>query len=1186
MPIDFQEDTEASAAAPAPATIEFQPEPDYMARIGPAMRQVMGEWGVSLAQPGGGLSEGDAATLNRTIALKVRKEAEKRLEEGAFKKVARGTRQSAISLAESMRDPQTLGLIALSSVAPEVGFGIFAGMGAKQIGETAGTLNAPGATTTEEKTQQVLAASLMALPIVGAKFKAIENYRAGVANAAEEAAFGQASKTAAFMEATRASLPAIDFVEEGSKAGEPAPAPGYRFPPEAAFFESAPAAYASKALPEVLGGVFRSADGTIGRLTRTPDGRFALDDGQGLVELSGGPEQTVGDLGLRAVSLGQAGAATVVTGQYPAQPMPVLSRLQTSRNVAAFRKLSQTADATARPAAEPMATAQDQPPIPGLYPAHAALIDAVTKTAADKEAPLEQLYGALEAAPTARRVLEGTIRQMEQAGATKEQTDPLYQKLGAIEGFENTYLDSSGTRKARLEPPTPAAETTAAGPAKPVARPAGPALPPEKGASDATKEGQQPPDVPPQPESGDRGGPATRPGPGHRLQPAAPGAGESTEPSAEVESTTVIDPRDVRASEVPLKDIRLSTDVPNFKEGASSTTGVVPGQELSGKFERLGTAPIVLWRRLDGSLEVITGRHRLDLARRSGEETIPAQVVDESRGFTKDMALVFDAESNIRDGQGSVQDYAHYFRNTQITEAEARSRGLLSRAKGNSGFDLGKHAADDLYALYTAGKITEAQALAATRAAPGNAAGQRIGTRFALEGQSPEFISNVVKVAMAESKGLAQNLDLFGQDDSAMRAMAEQARRAAKIQAGLREQIQAVSGAAKKPEVARQMGVNIDDPEAVRAKVADLKAQLARWETWPMQPDLVAQTKGEAPKPVPQPAAEPPPGSAPAATTAGGPKLRSMEQAGELFQGADAPFNLAGETAPDPERIGREKEAADRAREEAAAIAAREQQTLPGTATNPLIDKIKALIDPATGNLTRGGDVVRQIVADHPTDQVVEFMRWARRSPESTPFVARFAVANAADVLRERGVPVDSTEWQQATLGAQNRGRVEAAGTSAPVAAAQSPHLPRPPTSRPLRSLPRSIGVPAAVTGPAPPAGPIRTWFAQRLRGFRSVFSPASIDRPAAYVAGVMREMIGRGANALSQADEAMKSLQRRVRSHTGPGRLQLQSERAAAAQLRRHRCAGAQPRRAAGALPGPGRYLRRRVRLAHRGDP
>src|ERR1044071_4807303 len=108
MPIDFQEDTEAPAAAPAPATIEFQPEPDYMARIGPAMRQVMGEWGVSLAQPGGGLSEGDAATLNRMIALKVRKEAEKRLEEGAFKKVARGTRQAAISLAESMRDPQTL----------------------------------------------------------------------------------------------------------------------------------------------------------------------------------------------------------------------------------------------------------------------------------------------------------------------------------------------------------------------------------------------------------------------------------------------------------------------------------------------------------------------------------------------------------------------------------------------------------------------------------------------------------------------------------------------------------------------------------------------------------------------------------------------------------------------------------------------------------------------------------------------------------------------------------------------------------------------------------------------------------------------------------------------------------------------------------------------------------------------
>src|SRR5439155_17493498 len=117
--------------------------------------------------------------------------------------------------------------------------------------------------------------------------------------------------------------------------------------------------------------------------------------------------------------------------------------------------------------------------------------------------------------------------------------------------------------------------------------------------------------------------------------------------------------------------------------------------------------------------------------RRTGEETIPAQVVDEARGFTKQMALTFDAEANIRDGQGSVEDYAHYFRNSpQVTEATARAGGLLGRAKGQAGFDLGKHAADDLYALWQSGKVTEAQALAATRAAPDNPAGQQLGARL------------------------------------------------------------------------------------------------------------------------------------------------------------------------------------------------------------------------------------------------------------------------------------------------------------------------------------------------------------------------------------------------------------------------------------------------------------------------
>lgn len=316
-------------------------------------------------------------------------------------------------------------------------------------------------------------------------------------------------------------------------------------------------------------------------------------------------------------------------------------------------------------------------------------------------------------------------------------------------------------------------------------------------------------------------------------------------PAAEPAATTAFDSAAVPTFELPIAKLKLSKDVPNFKGGASEETGTVAGQELAGKYQRTGTAPIVVWERLNGDTEVITGRHRFDLARRTGEKTIPAQVVREADGFTKDQALTFDAEANIRDGQGEVADYATYFKGIAITEAEARARGLLSRAKGNAGWSLAKAATDDVYALWRADKLTDAQAVAIARAAPGDAGAQQIGSKFALQGKGPDFLTNVIKASKAEAGQRAESLDLFGKDDSAMKTMAEQAERASQFQKDIVEQIRAVQGAAKRPEAARKLGVDVKDPESVVKRIAALKAELAQWENWPMQPELVAKVRGE-----------------------------------------------------------------------------------------------------------------------------------------------------------------------------------------------------------------------------------------------------------------------------------------------------------------------------------------------------
>ncbi len=80
------------------------------------------------------------------------------------------------------------------------------------------------------------------------------------------------------------------------------------------------------------------------------------------------------------------------------------------------------------------------------------------------------------------------------------------------------------------------------------------------------------------------------------------------------------------------------------------------------------------------------------------------------------------------------------------------------------------------------------------------------------------------------------------------------------------------------------------------------------------------------------------------------------------------------------------------------------------TQTPHLIDQIKPLID-ERGAFTRGGDYVRGVMEQAPNDQLVDFLKWSK-SGEASPYVSRFGANYAADVLRQRNVPVDEINWQ------------------------------------------------------------------------------------------------------------------------------------------------------------------------------
>ncbi len=189
---------------------------------------------------------------------------------------------------------------------------------------------------------------------------------------------------------------------------------------------------------------------------------------------------------------------------------------------------------------------------------------------------------------------------------------------------------------------------------------------------------------------------------------------------------------------VPVDQITMSSELPQFKRNARTETGVV--EPLPGdKFIRLPLRPIVLWRRTSGALELVTGRHRLDLARRLGEKDIPAQIIPEDEVHNLAWASTFDAESNILDNQGDVDDYVSYFRRSDISAEEASKRGLLRTDKGRQGFTIGRYASETLLSLYRDDRISSAKAAAIAEGAPNDEAAQAAAIAQARDLSPPEL---------------------------------------------------------------------------------------------------------------------------------------------------------------------------------------------------------------------------------------------------------------------------------------------------------------------------------------------------------------------------------------------------------------------------------------------------------------
>lgn len=286
----------------------------------------------------------------------------------------------------------------------------------------------------------------------------------------------------------------------------------------------------------------------------------------------------------------------------------------------------------------------------------------------------------------------------------------------------------------------------------------------------------------------------------------------------------------VRQGFIDKDRLTLCPDVPQFKQGADEKTGVV--NRIVGAWQR-NAAPISVWRRTDGSLQVISGRHRLDACT---DADINCTVYEEGERFDLDWARRHDVENNIRDGQASAFEIARYVRDSSLSMAEAVERGIARKGASLKGVELGLYASQELLDALGNGLVSPDDAYRVALAFRNDAEVQRSGLAVLLDGGSWQETyntmaakANLEAIALQNAaNGMDMGMDLFGNTDNE-ELYKRIGKYAAEKYRELGKELTAINGASRNPKVARKYGVNVNDAAAVQQVVKRLQEERSRW---------------------------------------------------------------------------------------------------------------------------------------------------------------------------------------------------------------------------------------------------------------------------------------------------------------------------------------------------------------------
>ena len=283
---------------------------------------------------------------------------------------------------------------------------------------------------------------------------------------------------------------------------------------------------------------------------------------------------------------------------------------------------------------------------------------------------------------------------------------------------------------------------------------------------------------------------------------------------------------------VPVARLHLSPDAPQVKVG-SNKKGVV--NPLVGDY-RQDAPPVYVWQRRNGTLEVISGRHRLDLAKRTNTEMIAAYVYPEDAAHDAKWARLLDYEQNMQDDQADELTAAIYVRETQLSDEELTRRGLTrGGTKSARGILIGREAREDLWSRFQSRAIDPRTAEAVCKLTMYMPDKSRIDAMQAMaaadlaRGKSLEHVAAKLQLmAHADADGEAtQGLLSFGESfDEALERSAEFIARSIEV---INKHIAAVTKARSlgKGGVSEQEGISVGldmDPKQRLAELNELKA--------------------------------------------------------------------------------------------------------------------------------------------------------------------------------------------------------------------------------------------------------------------------------------------------------------------------------------------------------------------------